>query len=81
MIDARVTGCLVAAVKDPRLAGVRLLLAQCADGKTVAAGDILGAGIGCRVLIATGSAARLAVGRPDAPLDAAVVAIVEEAPL
>lgn len=69
---------LVASVKDDRLVGLRLVLAKTADGTLLAAADTLGAGAGSRVLLAEGAAACRAVGRPDAPLDAAVVAIVEE---
>lgn len=78
MLYATVTRCLVAPVKDDRLTGLRLVLAETEDGSTVAAADTLGAGVGARVLIVTGAAARLMVNRPEAPLDAAVAAIVDD---
>ena len=40
--------------------------------------DNVGAGIGETVLVARGSAARIGCGVPDAPIDAAVVGIVDE---
>lgn len=78
MLYATVKRCLVAPVKDDRLTGLRLVLAEMVDGSTVAAADTLGAGVGARVLIVTGTAARLMVNRPEAPLDAAVAAIVDD---
>lgn len=80
MLLAKVTGCAVSTEKDPRLTGLRFLLVR-PDGADsaplLAAADQLGAGKGDTVLIATGAAARLALDRPDAPVDAAVVAIVD----
>lgn len=78
MLYATVQRPLVAAVKDERLVGLRLVLVKTADGALLAAADTLGAGVGSRVLLAEGEAACRMVGRPDAPLDAAVAAIVED---
>ena len=48
------------------------------DGKNIVATDDVGAGIGEIVLVATGSAARVGCGMPDAPVDAAIVGIVDD---
>lgn len=82
MVLAKVTGSVVSSVKDARLSGLRLLtaapLAEPSAAPLVAA-DPLGAGVGDTVLIATGQAARLALPTQDAPVDAAVVAIIDQA--
>ena len=46
-------------------------------GKIVAI-DNVGAGIGEIVLVATGSSARIGCGQENAPVDAAIVGIVDE---
>ncbi len=82
MILAKITGTVVASVKDARLTGLRLLTAAQQAKPSAAplvAADTLGACVGDTVLIATGQAARLALAMPDAPVDAAVVAIINEA--
>ena len=48
-----------------------------AGGRLVAI-DIIGAGIGEYVLIAQGSAARIGCDMADAPVDAAIVGIIDE---
>ena len=47
------------------------------DNRIVAV-DKVGAGIGELVLIAQGSAARIGCGAPQAPIDAAIVGIIDE---
>lgn len=80
---ARVIGTVTATAKDPQLTGCPLLVADVVDGAgkvvepAVVAADTIGAGVGDTVLIATGSAARLPAGTSGAPVDAAIVAIVE----
>ncbi len=39
--------------------------------------DLIGAGVGERVVVTTGGGARRAIGQADSPVDAAVVAIVD----
>ncbi|MFI5959434.1 EutN/CcmL family microcompartment protein [Cryptosporangium sp. NPDC051539] len=81
---AKVLGQVVSTVKEPGLARFTLLLVQDAGGAdpeqtrgaAYVAVDLVGAGIGEIVLIATGSAARVAAGA-DAPTDRAVVGIVD----
>jgi ethanolamine utilization protein EutN len=43
----------------------------------VVAADVLGAGVGERVMVAYGRAARLAIGNENASIEAAVVAIID----
>ena len=45
---------------------------------TLVAVDFIGAGIGDRVLVATGSSARKAGTVADAPVDATIVGIIDE---
>ncbi|MGD9988331.1 EutN/CcmL family microcompartment protein [Pseudonocardia sp.] len=81
---AKVLGQVVSTVKDPGLERFTLLLVQDApgddpeqtDGTAYVAVDVVGAGVGEVVLVATGGAARVAAGA-DAPTDRAVVAIAD----
>lgn len=69
-----VTGSVWATRKASCLQGQTFLVVE-ADGMAIVAADQVGAGIGDRVLLATGSvAARYCM---DAPIDAAVVAILD----
>lgn len=81
---ARVVGSVVATRKQAALTGAKLLLAQPlgADGNPAGhaqlAIDAAGAGPGEIVLLVLeGRAAGTALGRTDAPVDAAVVGIVD----
>jgi len=83
----RVIGTAVATVKSRGLESYKLLLVrdfQEDDGETpdAASGyyvaiDTVGAGVGEIVLVAFGSAARLFSGPLDAPVDAAIIAILD----
>lgn len=81
---AKVLGQVVSTVKDPGLARFTLLLVEDAGGadpeRTTGAAyvavDVVGAGVGEVVLVATGGAARIAAGA-EAPTDRAVVAIAD----
>jgi microcompartment protein CcmK/EutM len=83
MILARVVGTVVATRKDERLVGSNLLVARAVDpsGKDeasyVVAVDTVDAGVGDRVLIVSGSSARMASGLKDCPVDAAIVGVVD----
>jgi ethanolamine utilization protein EutN len=83
VILARVVGTVVATRKDERLLGAKLLVARTVDphGKDEAgylvAVDTVDAGIGDRVLIVSGSSARMASGQKDCPVDAAIVGVVD----
>ncbi len=81
---ARVIGSVVATRKHRTLAGATLLLAQPVDrdgqpeGGSQLAIDAVGAGVGELVLLVLeGRAAGAALGRRAAPVDAAIVGIVD----
>ena len=81
---ARVVGTVTSTVKHPALEGAKLLLVQpelpdgVARGNAVLAVDSVGAGVGERVLyVIEGTAAGDALGRKGAPVDAAIVGIVD----
>ena len=80
----RVTGTLVATQKHKTLLGAKLLLVQpltlegTPRGTPVLTIDSVGAGVGERVLIVIeGKAAGDALGRRGAPVDAAIIGIVD----
>jgi microcompartment protein CcmK/EutM len=82
---ARVTGTVVASIKEARLTGTKLLLITevGADGAaakgaapTVAV-DLVGAGEGELVLVVRGSPAARAMEAEGTPVDAAIVGIVD----
>ena len=80
----RVVGAVVASRKDEKLQGLKLLVVQNLDlelaherGYVVAA-DAVGAGAGEVVLYATGSSARQTSHTDGRPVDAVIMAIVDE---
>lgn len=83
MLLAKVVGTVVATRKDERLHGFKLLVARLVDEKGdeqkghVIAVDTVGAGFREMVLVVQGSSARMASGCKDAPVDAAIVGIVD----
>jgi len=84
MILARVVGTVVATRKDPRLEGKKLLIVKpvSPEGQDetgyVVAVDTVSAGFKERVLIVSGSSARMAEGCKDSPVDTAIVGIVDD---
>lgn len=83
MILAQVKGSVVSTSKNEKLVGYKFMIVQPIEDnklmdKFFVAVDAIGAGIGEKVLVATGSAARLAITNVDAPVDAAIVGIVDE---
>jgi len=85
MLVGTVVGNVWASVKDPTLEGLRFLVVQpySLDGKpsaeTMIAVDPLGAGIGERVLVVFGRAARHVIGRGhDIGFQCAVSAIIDK---
>ena len=70
--------------KDESLVGLKLMIVQVFDcpsykeGRTLVAVDLIGAGIGERVLITQGSSARRMEGFNDVPIDAMIVGIIDE---
>lgn len=82
MIVAELVDTIWATRKSEALNGVKFLLAELKGGSRVGellvVVDMLGAGIGDRVIIATGSAARRMMGDDQMPVDAAVIGIIDE---
>lgn len=81
MIVGKVVGSIVSTRKNENLIGSKFMVIEpykgmAKDGKFVAV-DNVGAGIGEVVLVATGSAARIGCGMSEAPVDAAIVGIVD----
>ena len=84
MVLGMVIGTLVATRKEPTLEGLKLLVVRACDvdgvpnGGIVVAADAVGAGIGEVVLYASGSSARQTTATKDRPVDATIMAIVDE---
>ena len=84
MLIARVVGELVATQKHPSHEGRKVLLVQPLNldgsdrGDAVVALDAVDAGVGDKVLLATeGFSAMTSVGRPNSPIDMAVIAYID----
>ena len=84
MLIARVVGELTATQKHPSHQGCKLLLVQPLNldgsdrGDAVVAVDAVDAGAGDRVLLTTdGFAAMTSVGRPNSPIDMAVIGFID----
>jgi len=80
----RVVGTLVSTRKDEKLVGTKLLVVRTTDpsfkeeqGYLVAV-DTVNAGLGDRVLLVSGSSARLAQGMKEAPVDAAIIGVIDQ---
>lgn len=81
MIICKVVGNVVSTRKHEQLVGSKLLIVEPLHGsedKPMVAVDNVGAGVGETVLVAVGGAARVAVGKREAPIDAAIVGIVDD---
>jgi len=84
MFIGKVVGSLWATRKTPNTEAMKFLIVQpynlskAPNADTVVAVDILGAGEGEIVMVAYGRAARLAVGRENSSIEAAVVGIIDE---
>ena len=87
MLIGKVVGTVVSTRKEDRLEGLRFLVIREVDpngkltGKSVVAVDAVGAGVDEWVLYASGSAARQTVFTKDRPVDAVIMAIVDEVEL
>lgn len=79
----RIKGTVTATVKDPKLSGITLLIADVEDGQgnvmeqSLVVADTCSAGIGDVVLLVSGSAARLPAQVGGLPVDLAAVAILD----
>lgn len=87
MMIAKVIGNVWATRKEETLNGLKLMVVRrvdLADGgnhESFVAVDCVGAGIGEKVLVVTGSSARKALRNANAPVDASIVGILDEAEL
>ncbi len=83
MIVGKVIGSLISTRKNDNLVGNKFMIVEPLESmrgahNNLVAIDNIGAGIGEVVLIATGSAARIGCGMENAPIDAAIVGIVDD---
>lgn len=84
MIFAKIVGTIVSTTKDPNLRGKKLMLCKESDhsGKPLksyhVAVDAVGAGEGDFVLLSYGSSARMTEETKNAPIDAVVIAILDD---
>ena len=83
MIIGKVVGSLFSTRKSEKLVGNKFMIVEQVEsmrntGSRLVAIDIIGAGIGEYVLVAQGSAARIGCDMADAPIDAAIVGIIDE---
>jgi ethanolamine utilization protein EutN len=88
MLIGRVIGDVVATQKAPSHEGQKILVVQPLNldgsdrGEAVLALDAVDAGIGERVLVSTeGFSAMTAVGRPNSPIDMAVIGVIDSVDL
>jgi len=84
MLLAKVVGTVVATRKEERLEGLKLLVCKVIDlegretGASVVAADAVGAGLGEVILYAAGSSARMTRLTENKPVDAVIMAIVDQ---
>lgn len=83
MIIGKVVGSLFSTRKSEKLVGNKFMIVEPVEsmrntGSCLVAIDIIGAGIGEYVLVAQGSAARIGCDMEGAPIDAAIVGIIDE---
>mgnify|MGYP003293850086 FL=1 len=83
MIVGKVVGSVVATRKNENLIGNKFMIVEPYENmrgvnNRIVAIDNVGAGIGEIVLVAEGSAARIGCGVPNAPVDAAIVGIIDD---
>lgn len=83
MIIGKVVGSVVSTRKSDKLIGQKFMIVEPvhhmkADLNRIVAIDIIGAGIGEYVIVAQGSAARIGCDIEGAPVDAAIVGIVDD---
>lgn len=83
MLAGKVVGSVIATRKHENLKGNKFMIVEIIDnmtshGKQIIAIDNIGAGIGEYVLVSIGSCARLACDNPQAPVDAAIIGIIDD---
>lgn len=83
MLIARVVGAAISTIKDPKIAGSKLLILKQTDqhgreiGKSFVAVDLVDAGQGELVLTGHGSSARQTYLTKDCPVDAVIMAVID----
>ena len=84
MLIGRVIGTVVATRKHERLVGSKIQIVQPLEpqkeeskGDSIVAVDAVGAGVGERVVVVLGCAARRAVDNDQCPVDATIVGIID----
>ena len=83
MIVGKVVGSIVSTRKSDNLIGQKFMIVEPVQHmkgslNQIVAIDNIGAGVGEFVLVAQGSAARIGCDMADAPIDAAIVGIIDE---
>ena len=83
MFIGKVVGSVVSTRKNENLIGNKFMIVETLDGfgeekKRIVAVDNVGAGLGEAVLVALGSAARIGIEQNTAPIDAAIVGIIDD---
>ena len=83
MIVGKAVGSIVSTRKNDKLIGNKFMIVEPvhhmkAEVNQIVAIDNVGAGIGEYVLVAQGSAARIGCGLETAPVDAAIVGIIDD---
>ncbi len=82
MIIGKVVGSVVSTRKNDNLVGNKFMIVEPIPSlkveNRIVAIDNIGAGIGEFVLVAQGSAARIGCGLEKAPVDAAIVGIIDD---
>ncbi len=83
MYIGKVVGNVVSTKKEAALTGYKLMIVELIQRATqekleeIVAIDLVGAGRGEFVLVVRGSAARMATKNQDAPIDAAIIGIID----
>ena len=83
MLMGIVKGMVVSTQKEESMVGSKLLVVQQIDANGKAVGsdevavDVLGAGVGEKVLLCSGSSARTMLANPQMPVDLIVVGIID----
>ena len=83
MLIGKVVGSVVSTRKNENLVGNKFMIVETIEGygekkQRIVAVDNVGAGLGEAVLVATGSAARIGIEQNTAPIDAAIVGIIDD---
>lgn len=83
MLVGKVKGSVISTRKSENLVGNKFMIVELAEhmqgsAKQLVAIDKIGAGVGDYVLVAQGSAARIGCGMENAPIDAAIVGIIDD---